>query len=80
MIRRINERCCFEALTTIFVLLLWSPIAVLSGGYDGFGDGGGTSNGAGVNINDYASNNGQIPNHLVCKPFLLLEGNLCESL
>lgn len=65
----------------IFTLLFWSPIFAAAGGYDDFGgsssaSGGGSSGGSsasgssagGVDINDYASNNGQIPNHLVSEP------------
>jgi hypothetical protein len=68
---------------SILSLLLCSPSFVWSGGYDDLAGGGSSSDshsgstgssgksngsgGAGTDINDYASNNGQIPNHLVCK-------------
>lgn len=62
---------------TIFLLLITVPILVASSGYDELGgaSSGGSSgsagsspDGVGTDINDYASNNGQIPNHLVSEP------------
>lgn len=68
-----------NAWSVIFSLLLCSPTFVLSGGYDDLGGGGssgGSSSssggGVGTDINDYASNNGQIPNHLTGKQLRVL--------
>src|SRR4051794_17570443 len=48
------------------------------GSSDGSSDGssGGGSSDGGVDISDYASNNGQIPNHLVCKSLNIQPSNI----
>lgn len=47
---------------TVFVFIF---AVVNASGYD---DSGGSSEALGTDIHDYASNNGQIPNHLVAEP------------
>lgn len=79
MARRVGNRKRWHTnLWSTLTLIILLPAIVTSGGYDDLGGSSSASSGAsggssggssdgGVDISDYASNNGQIPNHLVCK-------------